>query len=110
MGDAERKCLPRRSRALPVPRSTSSTEVSQWNYTFMKKQNITLQEERQEGDKEHQENGDDTSPNPVKDRDEVVTTRLAPEDIALRVYFTNSQLLVQSADIKHCGYQVRGET
>lgn len=34
----------------------------------------TLEEQRQESDEEHQEDGDDTPLDPVKDRDKVITS------------------------------------
>ena len=43
----------------------------------------TLHEQRQEGDEEHQEDGDDTVLDPIEDRDEVVAARLSTEHIAL---------------------------
>ena len=59
----------------------------------------TLQEQRQEGNEEHQEDGDDTAANPLEDRDEVVAARLSAENVALCVDLTDSELLVQCANV-----------
>ena len=62
----------------------------------------TLHEQRQEGDEEHQEDGDDTVLDPIEDRDEVVAVGLADEDIALRVYPADGELLVEGTKVKDC--------
>ena len=62
----------------------------------------TLHEQRQEGDEEHEEDGDDTVLNPIEDRDEVVAVGLADEDIALRVYPADGELLVEGTKVKDC--------
>lgn len=64
----------------------------------------TLEEQRQESDEEHQEDGEDTPLYPVKDGVEAVASRglLAAQRIALRVYLTDGQLLVQSPNVQHC--------
>ena len=59
---------------------------------------ITLEEERQESDEEDQEDGDDATPDPVKDRNQVVASRLAADDVAGRVDLANRELLVKRAD------------
>lgn len=53
-----------------------------------------LQEERQEGDKEDDEDGNDASLDPLVDGDQVVTTGLAGSDLAVRIVSTDEQLLV----------------
>lgn len=64
----------------------------------------TLEEEGQEGDEEHQEYGDDAPFNPVKDRDKVITScpLLTTQHVALRVYLTDRQLLIQSSNVQDC--------
>ena len=62
----------------------------------------TLQEQRQEGDEEHQEDGDDTPADPLKDRDEVVAPSLSTEYLAIGVDLADEQLLVQCAQVQHC--------
>ena len=66
----------------------------------------TLHEQRQEGDEEHQEDGDDTVLDPIKDRDEVVAVGLADENIALRVDPADGELLVEGTEVKDCGESV----
>lgn len=61
-----------------------------------------MQEQRQEGNKEDQENGLDTTLDPVEDRNQVVASWLTSEHVALSVYFTDGELLVKSTEIKHC--------
>lgn len=83
MGDNDRKCFPRRSKALPVPRSTNSSEqnisvLRHWCVVFH-----TLQEQRQEGDEKHQEDRNNATSDPVKDGDEIVATWLSSDDVAL---------------------------
>jgi hypothetical protein len=65
----------------------------------------TLEEQRQESDEEHQEDRDDTPLNPVKDRNKVITScsLLTAQHVALRVYLTDRQFLVQSSNVQHCG-------
>ena len=58
----------------------------------------TLQEKRQERDHEDQKDGYNTTSNPVKDWDEIVASRLAANNISLRVYSTNSQLFVEGTN------------
>ena len=55
----------------------------------------TLQEKRQERDHEDQKDGYYTTSNPIKDRDKIVASRLAANNISLRVHSTNSQLFVE---------------
>ena len=64
----------------------------------------TLEEQRQESDEEHQEDGDDTPLNPVKDRNKVITSRslLTAQHVALCVYLTYRQFLVQSSNVQYC--------
>ena len=66
----------------------------------------TLHEQRQEGDEEHQEDGDDTVLDPIEDRDEVVAVGLADENIALRVDPADGELLVEGTEVKDCGESV----
>ena len=54
-----------------------------------------MQEKRQERDHEDQEDGYDTTSNPIKDRDKIVASRLTANNISLRVHSTDSQLLVE---------------
>ena len=60
----------------------------------------TLHEQRQEGDEEHQEDGDDTVLDPIEDRDEVVAVGLADENIALGVDPADGELFVEGAEVK----------
>ena len=64
----------------------------------------TLEEQRQEGNKEHQEDGDDTPLNPVKDRNKVIAScsLLTAQHVALCVYLTNRQFLIQSSNVQNC--------
>ena len=71
--------------------------VSEWNRGPLEL--LTLQEQRQEGDEEDQENGDDAVLDPIEDRDEVVAARLSTEHIPLRVDLTNGQLLVERTEV-----------
>ena len=66
----------------------------------------TLHEQRQEGDEEHQEDGDDTVLDPIEDRDEVVAVGLADENIALGVDPADGELFVEGAEVKDCGESV----
>ena len=66
----------------------------------------TLHEQRQEGDEEHQEDGDETVINPMEDRDEIVAVGLADEDIYLRVDHADGELLVEGTEVKDCGESV----
>lgn len=61
----------------------------------------TLEEQRQESDEEHQKDGDDAPLNPVKDRNQVITScsLLTAEHVALRVYLADRQLLVQGSNV-----------
>ena len=59
-----------------------------------------MHEQRQEGNEEHQEDGDDTVLDPVEARDEVVAVGLADENIPLRVDPADGELLVESTEVK----------
>jgi hypothetical protein len=61
-----------------------------------------LQEEWQESNEEDQENRFDATLDPIKDRDQVVATRLAKLWIARGVDLADSELLVQRTDIEYC--------
>lgn len=66
----------------------------------------TLQEERQEGDEEHQENGLDAALDPIEHRDEIIAAGLSLNDVALRIDLANGELLVQSSDVHDCKWDV----
>ena len=66
----------------------------------------TLHEQRQEGDEEHQEDGDDTVLDPIEDRDEVVAVGLADKNIALGVDPADGELFVEGTEVKDCGESV----
>jgi hypothetical protein len=61
----------------------------------------TLEEEGQERNQEHQENTDDATLDPVKHRDQVVASRRSSKVIAVAIVVTESQLIIQSTEIKH---------
>jgi hypothetical protein len=61
----------------------------------------TLQEKRQERDHEDQKDGYNTTSNPIKYRNKIVASRLAANNISLRVHSTNSQLFVESTNKEH---------
>lgn len=58
----------------------------------------TLQEKRQERDHKDQKDGYNTTSNPIKDRNKIVASRLAANNISLRVHSTNSQLFVEGTN------------
>ena len=58
----------------------------------------TLQEKRQKRDHEDQKDGYDTTSNPIKDRNKIVASRLAANNISLRVHSTNSQLFIEGTN------------
>jgi len=60
-----------------------------------------LQEQRQEGDEKDQKDRRNAAFDPVKDRNQVVTTRLASYHISLSIDSANGQLFIQSADIEY---------
>lgn len=57
-----------------------------------------MQEKRQERDHEDQKDGNNTTSNPIKDRDKIVASRLAADNISLGVHSTNSQLFVEGTN------------
>ena len=61
----------------------------------------TLHEQRQEGDEEDQENRLNATLDPVENGNQVVTTWLTGENIALGIHLTDGKLLVQSTEVKH---------
>jgi hypothetical protein len=66
-----------------------------------KKRGRTLEEERQEGNEEHQEDGNDTTPNPVEHGDKVVAPWLPGNDVASSVQAADGQCLVESSNEHH---------
>lgn len=58
---------------------------------------FTLQEQRQEGDEEHQEDTEDTPTDPVKDRHEVIAPRLSTNENARAVVLAYGELFVERA-------------
>ena len=62
---------------------------------------LTLHEQRQESDEEHQEDRHDTVLDPVEHRNEVVAPILARKNIALGVNPADGQLLVKRTEIEH---------
>ena len=73
--------------------------VSEWNRGLLEL--FTLQEQRQEGDEEDQENRLNATLDPVENGNQVVTTWLTGENIALGIHLTDGKLLVQSTEVKH---------
>ena len=61
-----------------------------------------MHEQWQESDEEDQENGDDAVLDPIEYGNEVVATRLAAKDVALRVNPAYGQLLVERAEVHDC--------
>lgn len=61
----------------------------------------TLQEQRQERNDENQKYRDDATPDPIEHRNEIIAPRLPTDHVALRIYSTDSQLLVECSDEKH---------
>ena len=61
----------------------------------------TLQEQRQEGDEEDQENRLNATLDPVENGNQIVATWLTSENIALGIHLTDGKLLVQSTEVKH---------
>ena len=60
-----------------------------------------MQEKRQERDHEDQKDGYNTTSNPIKDWDKIVASRLAANNISLRVHSTNGQLFVERTNKEH---------
>lgn len=56
---------------------------------------LTLQEQRQERNHEHQENANDAAANPVKDGNEVVATGLSTPTCIVRVELAYQQRFIQ---------------
>ena len=64
---------------------------------------LTLQEQGQERNEEHQEDGLNAASDPVKNGNQVVATGLAWLYIAGRIDLANRELLVQSTNVHHYG-------
>ena len=62
---------------------------------------LTLQEQRQERHKEHQEDGYNATSDPVKDRAEVVAAILTNGDVPTGVGRADGELLVESTEVQH---------
>jgi hypothetical protein len=60
---------------------------------------LTLQEQREEGNEEDQKNGYDAAFDPVKNRCEDIACRCIRQDVAIRVRWTNIELLVKSSNV-----------
>ena len=75
--------------------------VSEWNRGLLEL--FTLQEQRQEGDEEDQENGNNASSDPIENGNEVVASRASRQNVPSGVHFTNQQLLVERSDVQHWG-------
>ena len=97
MGERDKKCFARRTRALPVPLSTSSRCMDEQINQAEIRCPLTLKEEWQERNEKHKENTDDTPSDPVEYGDEVVATLLSSQKISLRVVLANGKFLIQSA-------------
>lgn len=64
---------------------------------------LTLKEEGQERNHEDQENTNNAAPDPFKDGDEIVTTRLTTNELAGIRVFANPDLRVQGTQENHWG-------
>ena len=62
---------------------------------------LTLQEQGQESDEEHQENGLNATLDPVKDGEQVVASLLAAKEVAVRRVLADLELLVERAEEHH---------
>ena len=61
----------------------------------------TLQEQRQEGNEEHDEDTDDATTNPIEDGCQVVAAVKSTNELSSGSVLTNQQLLVQSSKEHH---------
>lgn len=86
--------------AFPVPRSTNSEDDVRYK-VYKREEVSTLQEQRQEGNEKDQKDWCNAAFDPVKDRDQIVATRLTSNDISLSINSANGQLLIQSANIEY---------
>lgn len=78
--------------------SKISTNFKKWHATSNEH---TLEEQWQERDHENQENTDDTAPNPVKDRNKVITTLLATNHLTRGSILADPELRVQGTQEDH---------
>jgi len=66
-----------------------------------KKKTQTLEEKRQEGNHEHQENTDNATLDPGEDGVEVVASRLATNELSRRRVLADRKIRVQSSNEDH---------
>ena len=85
--------------ALIVPRSTSSVRNRNGkpDKRCRKANILTLKEQRQEGDNEHQEDTDNASFDPIDNGYQVIATTLSTIARVVGIELANEQRLVQSA-------------
>ena len=62
-----------------------------------------MQEQGQERNEEHEEDTNNAVLDPVEDREQVVASVLAAEEVALGRVLADLELLVQRAQEHHCG-------
>jgi hypothetical protein len=103
-GEIDRNCFPNRSNAFPAPLSVSSGGGLDQETGSQHQLRLTLKEQWKEGNREYQEDADDTACDPVKDWSEEVATPRRVQQLATGIELANDERRVQRPHEDHCKY------